>query len=456
MEIVRLPKVNDARAHPGPESALVGTYAQLSSPGVALSIPTPSLQPRMEPDTGGRSSAHASAAVLRRHGVYRLGLALLLATIGVAAKAAGTIADLPAANLIAVLAYVVGISATLLFVRQRGEGSRWAIVATIAADLLLVFSITFMVVPAHYYDRALLLAGAVIVLTEFHFGRAFAWGALAATTMAYLLMVARAIGAGAALSFGQEVWSLGVFVAVASYFIVQYGSFRHRLATIVSLFERAEEGDFSGTYDVARDGRNDSVTMAGRAYNQMRAQLATMVLTDPLSGCLNRRGLEQQMAREIARVVRSGRELALIVLDVDYFKRINDTFGHLAGDGVIREVGELLREAVRGADVVSRLGGDEFAVLLPDTNAAGAYKLAKRIHESISHHPFHGVSGRVPITVSIGIVADQVPDEDVAHDLLSRADEALYAAKDGGRNRVSIWTPNLRAIAVQRAARRGK
>ncbi|HJU91101.1 MAG TPA: GGDEF domain-containing protein [Gemmatimonadaceae bacterium] len=386
--------------------------------------------------------------------MYRLGLALLLATIGVAARAAGTIEDLPAANLLAVLAYVVCISGTMFVVRNRKEASVWVVVATISFDLLLVFSITYMVVPVHYYDRALLLAGAVIVLTEFHFGRALAWAALAATTVAYVLMVARAIGAGEGLSLGQELWSLGVFVVVSSYFITQYGSFRHRLATIVDLFERAEEGDFSGTYDVARDGRNDSVTMAGRAYNQMRAQLATMVLTDPLSGCLNRRGLEQQMAREIARVVRSGRELALIVLDVDYFKRINDTFGHLAGDGVIREVGALLRDAVRGADVVSRLGGDEFAVLLPDTNAAGAYKLGKRIHDSISHHPFHGVSGRVPITVSIGIVADQVPDEDVAHDLLSRADEALYAAKEGGRNRVSIWTPNLRAIAVQRAARK--
>jgi len=174
-------------------------------------------------------------------------------------------------------------------------------------------------------------------------------------------------------------------------------------------------------------------------------------MTDALSGCQNRRGLEQQLAREVSRAARTGRELALIAIDIDHFKTINDTFGHLAGDAVIQEVGELLRSVARTGDVVARTGGDEFMLLLPETNAAGAFRLATRMREEVSKRKFQGISGKVPVTVSIGLVADRVADENVVHDLHSRADEALYAAKDGGRNRVSIWTPNLRAIAVQRA-----
>jgi diguanylate cyclase (GGDEF)-like protein len=191
--------------------------------------------------------------------------------------------------------------------------------------------------------------------------------------------------------------------------------------------------------------------MVGRAYNRVRSQLSSLVLTDALSGCLNRRGLEQHLGQEVSRAARNGSELALIALDVDHFKNINDSFGHLAGDSVIHEVGELLRGAARVGDVVARTGGDEFTLLLPDTNAAGAFRLATRIREEVAGRRFDGISGKIPVTVSIGLVAVRAVEENIIHDLHSRADEALYAAKDAGRNQVSIWTPNLRAIAVTRA-----
>jgi len=212
-----------------------------------------------------------------------------------------------------------------------------------------------------------------------------------------------------------------------------------------------QEGDFSGEYDEGADTRPDSITMVGRAYNRVRSQLANLVLTDALSGCQNRRGLEQQLSREVSRAVRSGKELALMAIDVDNFKLINDTFGHLAGDAVIQELGEALRDVARAGDVVARTGGDEFTLLLPDTNAAGGFRLATRIREEVAGRAFQGLAGKIPVTVSIGLVADRVMDENVMHDLHSRADEALYAGKAAGRNRVSIWTPNLRAMAVTRA-----
>jgi diguanylate cyclase (GGDEF)-like protein len=198
------------------------------------------------------------------------------------------------------------------------------------------------------------------------------------------------------------------------------------------------------------------VTLVGSAYNRVRAQLGNLVLTDPLSGLLNRRGLERDLAREIARAVRSGKELALVAMDVDHFKTINDTLGHLAGDGVIKEIGELLRQLKRGGDVVARTGGDEFTLLLPETGAAGAFRLASRIREMVRVHEFPTVRGRVPVTVSIGLVADRVMDEDVAHDLHSRADEALYAAKESGRDRVTIWNANMRAFVLTRTGELAK
>jgi len=301
--------------------------------------------------------------------------------------------------------------------------------------------------PAESYGRALIAGFGILHLTEFYFGRPLAWVTLFGVSASYVALLAIAALDGAPFHWEQAVWSLAVFVLAGGSFVFHYGSFRSRLTSVVALFDRAEEGDFGGEYDADTDPRPDVATMVGKAYNRVRAQLANLVLTDPLSGCLNRRGLEQRLTGEISRAARTGNPLALLAIDVDHFKEINDTFGHLAGDMVVQEVGELLRNVARAGDIVARTGGDEFTLLLPETSAAGAFRLASRIRDRVSKHAFPGLSGRVDVTVSIGLVSDRIEDENVAHDLHSRADEALYAAKGGGRNRVSIWTRQLRAIA---------
>jgi two-component system cell cycle response regulator len=174
-----------------------------------------------------------------------------------------------------------------------------------------------------------------------------------------------------------------------------------------------------------------------------------MVLTDPLTGCLNRRGFDQALARETARSSRSGSSLALLALDLDHFKLINDTHGHLAGDEVLRATGMLLNQTCRAGDVVARTGGEEFAVLLPDTDAAGAFQFAARLCEIVRAHPFPPAQpggDAIRVTTSIGVAAG-APEQrgDFGALFSARADVALYVAKRSGRDRARAWSEQLAA-----------
>lgn len=409
--------------------------------------------PDFDPTSYTSYPAHeqANAEVLLWQNNLRVGFATVVALLGVVLHATSTVSRSPRVGLCILLAYLVINFVLVRWVRRYGSARKWMVVVTMASDIMFVLGVAYLLIAPRYYDGVLLVGFAILHLTEFYFGRQLAWMVLGGFVAGYLVLVAEAKSAGAVLSWAAEVGMVTVFTVAAITFIVHYSNFKWRLTRIVWLFERAEEGDFSGEYDAAGDKRPDSVTLVGRAYNRVRPQLANLVMTDALSGCQNRRGMEQQLGREVSRAARTGRDLSLIAVDIDHFKTINDTFGHLAGDAVIQEVGELLRSVARTGDVVARTGGDEFMLLLPETNAAGAFRLATRIREEVALRRFQGISGRAPVTVSVGLIADRIVDENVVQDLHSRADEALYAAKDGGRNRVSIWTPNLRAITLQRA-----
>ena len=173
-----------------------------------------------------------------------------------------------------------------------------------------------------------------------------------------------------------------------------------------------------------------------RADNRRLEALAT---TDPLTRVLNRRALIDRLTSEVDRARRYDSSLALLLFDIDHFKHINDTAGHLAGDSVLRQLGALLEEAVRKVDIVARYGGEEFVAILPETSSDGAVIFAERLRERISAHSFDIGAGRiVRLTVSIGIAT--FPSSGVAstEDLIARADEALYRAKAAGRNQVKV------------------
>ena len=164
-----------------------------------------------------------------------------------------------------------------------------------------------------------------------------------------------------------------------------------------------------------------------RADNRRLEALAT---TDPLTRVLNRRALLDRLTAEVDRARRFGSSLTLLLLDVDHFKAINDTAGHLAGDSVLRQLGALLEEAVRKVDVVARYGGEEFVAILPETASEGGVVFAERLRERIAAQSFDIGSDRpVHLTVSIGIATFPSPRVATTEDFFARADEALYRAK---------------------------
>jgi two-component system, cell cycle response regulator len=167
------------------------------------------------------------------------------------------------------------------------------------------------------------------------------------------------------------------------------------------------------------------------------ARLEALALTDPLTDLLNRRALTERVATELDRARRYDSEVTLLMIDLDHFKRVNDTYGHLVGDDVLTEFAEMLRHAVRSVDVVARYGGEEFVIILPETGQVGAVSFAERIRERVEAHVFGQNEGVcLHVTTSIGV--STFPSLDVAsvEDLFQKADQALYRAKAEGRNRV--------------------
>lgn len=174
------------------------------------------------------------------------------------------------------------------------------------------------------------------------------------------------------------------------------------------------------------------------ATNRILAELATH---DGLTGLCNHRHFHEILAAEVARAVRHGHPLSVLFLDVDHFKRYNDTHGHLKGDEVLQQIGEIMRSSLRKSDVAARYGGEEFVALLPETSRENAGTVAEQVRERIENHPFHGretqPGGR--LTVSIGVAGCPEDGKD-ARMLIECVDRALYDAKHKGRNLVRMKT----------------
>ena len=178
-----------------------------------------------------------------------------------------------------------------------------------------------------------------------------------------------------------------------------------------------------------------------RHLDFLRNRLAESVeqsITDPLTGLYNRRYMESHLRTLVDDANKVGRTLSVLMADIDFFKAVNDTFGHEAGDRVLKQFSSRLLHNTRGIDLACRLGGEEFLLILPDTDRSHAYKIGERLRTSVAAREFDlATEQSVRVTVSVGM-ATLEPADDSPEKLLKRADEALYSAKRRGRNRVSV------------------
>ena len=250
----------------------------------------------------------------------------------------------------------------------------------------------------------------------------------------------------------DECWSLRLGHAwpeadsVAPFACQHLGSDTGNTHLCIPLFA---QGTTIGTLQIARDAaldretRDAAVAAAEQvslaiANLQLQETLRTQSLRDPLTGLFNRRYLEVSLARDLARAIRNSQPLAVLMLDIDHFKRFNDQHGHDAGDALLAQFGELLATLSRSEDVVCRYGGEEFTVVLQEADAAIALDRAEDIRRNVeAMQVFHRQQSLGQVTVSIGIASYPMHGDTPAQ-LLRRADRALYAAKNDGRNRVSV------------------
>ena len=344
-------------------------------------------------------------------------------------------------------AYVAFLGASTLWVVRRQRASIPLMSAHGIADVTLVFTVA-QALPVDAASGWVLLAAAIpLQIALFQFGMRPAALVLVAALSWQLALTASSESA-AHLAPASGLPALACFLLLALVSFLLQRRVERRLAALRALFDEAREGDFRRAYDLENDPHADSVTAVGAAFNELRAELAPLVNADPATGCLNRRGFALHLERALIDARRRRGEIALLALDLDHFKQINDRFGHLVGDEVLYEVAAMITEAVSEEGVVARMGGEEFTVLLPWADSESAGAVAERIMERLRERQCRALPPGTTVTMSIGIAAERITDSNIGSALRARADEALYAAKRSGRDRVLLWASGVRSHAT--------
>ncbi|MDI6715357.1 MAG: diguanylate cyclase [Actinomycetota bacterium] len=176
-----------------------------------------------------------------------------------------------------------------------------------------------------------------------------------------------------------------------------------------------------------------------KVYDRMIAQLRETAVTDGLTGLANHKSFNERLAIEFNRAKRYGSELSLMMIDADRFKEINDSYGHITGDAVLKALAAILKGNIRQSDLAARYGGDEFALILPETNAEQAFKVGEKLRRKVEASPIQFSDNTIQLTLSIG-VSSFSSEMNEPLDLIKKADEALYMAKEAGRNRTAAST----------------
>ena len=357
-------------------------------------------------------AAHGQAG--KRDGMKKWAAALFLETlVWVVAASRGTFPDLTAivlAHGLKAASHAMILAAIYEFQQRRAP--KWQYFAPVAATLVMAF-----------------------ILVDDVRGR-FIWGSL--IFIFQLLLIARALlsdqdtraGRAWRLLFGGIVMFLLVMGLRALIALTTHGEFAQITNSVAP--QPVQIMTFVAVMAASLLGSIGFVLMVKERSDREIMQLA---MTDTLTRVPNRRALLEYAERALAR--RSGAPLALMMVDVDHFKLINDTYGHPAGDEVLCKVASRLLERLRGQDLLGRYGGEEFCVIAPDTDLKGAWKLAESLRESINSAPFSTEWGSHPVSVSIGVSLCAANVTCTLDDVISEADAALYTAKNTGRNKVA-------------------
>ncbi|MBA4384627.1 MAG: GGDEF domain-containing protein, partial [Anaerolinea sp.] len=172
-------------------------------------------------------------------------------------------------------------------------------------------------------------------------------------------------------------------------------------------------------------------------------EVQKLATTDPLTQLFNRRKFEETASKEFERSLRYNRPLCAIMIDLDQFKIVNDTYGHLAGDQALASLAALCKNNLRNIDILARYGGEEFIILLPETTLPEAMSTAERLRRECEITPIYSAHGQILITISLGL-AELNKTCNTLEELIDRADQALYASKHAGRNKTTLWTFHLK------------
>ena len=191
-----------------------------------------------------------------------------------------------------------------------------------------------------------------------------------------------------------------------------------------------------------REGRG-ALASINKTLTEKNEELRNLSITDSLTGLHNRRHFMEVLANEVARARRHKLPFSVMMIDTDHFKKYNDTFGHQAGDDLLKKIGSICRQSLRNIDYAARYGGDEFIVLLPGTGSEGAFEVGDRIRQRVAAETLSGETERAAVTLSIGLATFRSAHAETLETIIASADSALYHAKRAGRNQVVLATSNL-------------
>ena len=337
------------------------------------------------------------------------------------------------------LAYVLCVALTGEQVRRAETVHASRLPALlVTADVLALSALVWLTGSPAVAARMLLGALLVVQLAVFYFGWGLGIYAAVLSALAYvtITLVLPSQAGGTAPALRDVAFTAGLFTLVSAVLISAYGSFRERMNRLRLFCKLVEDGDLHPVLDLAIDKRPDDLTLLAQSFESMRVRLGEQIGTDPLTGCLNRRAFETRLRTELRQAKRRANTLAVLAIDLDHFKTINDTHGHPFGDLVLTGLANIMKETARDTDAVARLGGDEFVVVLPDTGWEGALTFAERIRRRVDETTFSSPRASMRITISVGVALARGTDPISATALMQEADQSLYKAKSGGRNRV--------------------